>query len=110
MLGSNKGSFQTRHIVRDGLELDVASRLVKSGDNQTRLTKTETLLLLKLMNCAPDAVPKKELLEDVWGINHQHSSNRLEVYTKRLRAKLEELSGNDYIHNLRGSGYYFAKG
>ena len=109
LLRRNTRAFPARMIVREGVELDVISRLAKAGHTQVRLTKTEAQLLFKLMKSAPEAVSKKELLNDIWGVNQHHSSNRLEVYAKRLRTKLEELSGHNYIHNLRGSGYYFQK-
>ena len=109
LLRRNKRAFPAQLIVREGLELDVVSRLAKADHSQVRLTKTEAQLLFKLMNSAPEAVPKKDLLNDVWGVGQNHSSNRLEVYAKRLRTKLEGLSGHNYVHNLRGSGYYFQK-
>src|SRR3989344_3588794 len=89
LLRRNKRAFPARLIVRDGLELDVVSRLAKISNSQVRLTKTEAQLLFRLMNSAPDAVPKKVLLKDIWGVAQHHSSNRLEVYAKRLRTKLE---------------------
>lgn len=109
LLRRNKRAFPAQLIVREGLELDVVSRLAKADHSQVRLTKTEAQLLFKLMNSAPEAVAKKVLLKEVWGVTQHHSSNRLEVYAKRLRIKLEELSGHNYVHNLRGSGYYFQK-
>jgi DNA-binding response OmpR family regulator len=49
------------------------------------------------------------LLQDVWGIDDNHTSNRLDVYVRRLRWKLQQLSEHNLIHTVRGQGYYFAE-
>lgn len=103
----NHKSFTTRTIQKSGLELDTSTGHVIFGEQSILLTSKETLLLKRLMYDTPEPVPRLALLKDVWEIDHTHTSNRLDVYVRRLRAKLESVGAEDLIHTLRGRGYYF---
>jgi DNA-binding response OmpR family regulator len=105
----NKKSFTARFVRQYEVELDTSSHAVRFDKKVTQLTEKEVLLLQRLMYSSPELVSKEALLEDVWGIDDSHSSNRLEVYIRRLRDKLEEISGTSHIHTIRGKGYYFGE-
>jgi len=103
----NKKSFSSQLLNRHGVELDVLAHVARFGEEFILLTEKETLLLKRLMSEAPRSVPRAVLLQDVWGVRDTYASNRLEVYIRRLRTKLEALSGNSHIRTIRGAGYYF---
>lgn len=103
----NKRTFPARWVKGGGLELDLNNCQAKFGGQSTLLTKKEVLLLRRLMDESPEAVTREVLLKDVWGIDDMHTSNRLDVYVRRLRAKLEQINAVGLVHTLRGSGYYF---
>jgi len=48
-------------------------------------------------------VTQAELLDHLYGLNEERSSNTIEVYVGRLRRKI----GRDTIRTLRGLGYRF---
>lgn len=103
----HRKTFAAIKTQRYDLELDVTNSTVRSQTGIMKLTRKEALLLQRLMIDAPDAISRQILLEDVWGIDDMHTSNRLDVYIRRLRWKLEQLTNKDLIHTIRSQGYYF---
>lgn len=109
LLRRNKKTFGSLSLERSGLTLDVKNRTARCDEKSIILTKKETLLLKRLMSDAPEPVPRLTLLQDVWGIGDAHASNRLDVYVRRLRKKLETLCCDACVHTVRSGGYYFGK-
>jgi DNA-binding response OmpR family regulator len=105
----NNRTFPARWVNGCGLELDIINSKATYGESSVILTKKETLLLRRLMNESPEATSREILLKDVWGIDDMHTSNRLDVYIRRLRSKLEKIDVHDLVHTQRGSGYYFGE-
>jgi DNA-binding response OmpR family regulator len=58
-------------------------------------------LLGELMRNAGHTVSKERLLSSVWGYHFDPGSNVVDVYVRRLRAKL----GAEAIVTVRGVGY-----
>ena len=56
---------------------------------------------MELMQHAGQPVSKGRLLSSVWGYHFDPCSNVVDVYVRRLRAKL----GADVIETVRGEGY-----
>lgn len=107
LLRRNKKAFGSLSLERSGLTLDVQNRTARIDGASIILTKKEALLLKRLMSDAPEPVSRLALLQDVWGIGDSHASNRLDVYIRRLRKKLETLDGDVLVHTVRSGGYYF---
>ena len=103
---SNEGMLSCETIQFDY----VNNQLIKGGDS-TILSKTEGKLLRYLMENAGQTVTKEQLLEALWDVDGQFvDENTLAVNIRRLRQKVEvDPSSPDYIKNLRGVGYTFAK-
>lgn len=91
------------HLVVGKLTLDVIRRLADVGRGQAPvpLADREFLLLRELMSHAGHTVSKERLLSSVWGYHFDPGSNVVDVYVRRLRAKL----GADAITTVRGVGY-----
>jgi DNA-binding response OmpR family regulator len=53
------------------------------------------------MTNAGETLTKERLLAAVWGYHFDPGSNVVDVYVRRLRAKL----GSDTIKTVRGEGY-----
>ena len=84
-----------------GLLLDPVRQEADAGLGKVSLTRRESMLLAELMRNAGHAVSKERLLSIVWGIDFSSDSNVVDVYVRRLRAKLDP----DAVCTIRGRGY-----
>jgi DNA-binding response OmpR family regulator len=85
------------------LRLEPSSRACRRGDVPIELTPREFSLLEALMQRAGQAVPKLELLEQVWGT--EVDPNVLEVYVGYLRRKIDQPFDRKSLQTVRGVGY-----
>jgi DNA-binding response OmpR family regulator len=83
------------------LRLDLVRREAQLGPVRVVLAEREFLLLRELMRRAGQTVSKQRLLSAVWQYHFDPGSNVVDVYVRRLRAKL----GADVIATVRGQGY-----
>jgi len=105
----------TRHRREDGdgilrlgeLEIDVARRMVTRNGEAIDLTRLEVSLLECLARRAGQCVPRRELMEFVWGANHPVGPTALDVLVNSLRSKIDAPYSSKLIGTLRGSGYIF---
>lgn len=88
-------------IITPKIVLDTVRQEADSGDGPVRLTRRESMLLAELMQNAGSTVSKERLLSSVWGYSFYPESNVVDVYVRRLRAKLDP----DVISTVRGVGY-----
>ena len=85
------------------LVVDEGARLVRRGDVDVELTRTEFDLLAELGRRRGRAVSKEHLLAAVWQFD-SYDPNLVEVHVSALRRKLEA-NGERLIHTVRGVGY-----
>jgi DNA-binding response OmpR family regulator len=77
----------------------------RRGGRVLNLTAKE-LALLELMMSAPGRLFSRErILANVWGVNEDPLTNVVDVYIRRLRAKIDEEGDAPLIHTVRGVGY-----
>jgi len=88
-------------LVAGRLSLDMVRRKADSGTGPVSLAEREFDLLQELMRSAGRTVSKESLLARVWGYHFDTESNVVDVYVRRIRAKL----GPDVITTIRGEGY-----
>jgi len=91
----------TTHMAAGTLSLDLIRREADAGGGPIALADREFLLLGELMKHAGRTVSKERLLSSVWGYHFDPGSNVVDVYVRRLRAKL----GARAITTVRGVGY-----
>lgn len=94
----------TRLQVAD-LVLDPASREVSRAGTSIPLTRTEYNLLERLMHRAGKVVPRRALIEAVWGLEREIEDNTLDAFVSLLRTKVEVDHEPRLIHTVRGIGY-----
>jgi DNA-binding response OmpR family regulator len=83
------------------LELDLIAHRARLTGKIVELTSREFALLEMLMRHAGRAVPRSDLLSNVWGLDFDPRSNLVDVYIRYLRRKV----GDDRIQTVRGVGY-----
>jgi hypothetical protein len=88
---------------RDGGVLDAHARQLVVDGNAVELTRLEWNVLRYLREREGNAVPRDELLRDVWGYEWSGGSNVLEVVVSALRKKLGAQAVA--LETVRGVGY-----
>jgi two-component system KDP operon response regulator KdpE len=86
--------------------LDKYHRILSQESNSERVTPTETLIMEALMKNGEKIRTFDDLSEIIWGTDYPGSCETLKVYIRRLRAKVESVSGNKItIHHQHGVGF-----
>jgi DNA-binding response OmpR family regulator len=78
---------------------------VRVGDVPLALPRRERLVLECLIRRAGRMVPRRVLMEAVFGFNDDVQSNALDSHISRLRRKLGDLEAGVVINGVRGVGY-----
>jgi two-component system copper resistance phosphate regulon response regulator CusR len=87
------------------LVLDTASHEVRRGGKPVSLTAKEYGLLEYLVLNKGRVVGREQIAQHVWDEAFDPFSNVIDVYVKRLRAKLDGGGQARLIHTRRGEGY-----
>lgn len=99
---------EPQELVSGPLRLRPASREASLAGEPLDLTYKEFELLHALMTNAGRAVPREELLRDVWGYDYIGESRTLDMHVGTLRHKLGDNVNNPiYIKTVRSVGYRF---
>ncbi|MDQ2905615.1 MAG: response regulator transcription factor [Ktedonobacteraceae bacterium] len=100
-------SQEERHeILRyAGVELDTGTRVAHRGSREIELSPTEYELLALFLRRPRQVLTREIILDRVWGMEFEGSSNVMEVYIGYLRNKLEAEDEPRLIHTVRGVGY-----
>lgn len=78
------------------------------GREPVLLTPTEMRMLECLMRNSHITISRDTLIERTWGYDFGGDSNRVDVYIRRLRKKIErDVKNPEYVHTVRGIGYVF---
>ena len=99
-------------ICADGLEIDLAARVVRREGEPIHLTPIEFDLLRALARNRGRLMTHRKLLVDVWGPEYVDDVQPLRTHIARLRGKIEpsetDSAGHRYIVTEPGVGYRFA--
>ncbi|WP_228473619.1 response regulator transcription factor [Streptomyces calidiresistens] len=92
-------------LVFADLRLNPATREVGRAGRPVELTRTEFTLLELLMAHPRQVLTREQILREVWGFDHEPTSNSLDVYVMYLRRKTEAGGEPRLIRTVRGVGY-----
>jgi len=87
------------------LELDRVARRVERAGKQVELTSKEFALLEYLMRNSGRRVTRAMIVEHVWNLSFDTSTNIVDVYINYLRKKIDSEHSPHLIHTVRGVGY-----
>jgi len=88
-------------LAAGGLELDPAAHTATLDGEPLELTAKEFAILEYFMRHPGEALTRRRLIDHVWDYAYQGDSNVVDVYIRRLRAKL----GEETLETVRGVGY-----
>jgi two-component system KDP operon response regulator KdpE len=95
-------------IAAEGLEIDLAARVVRRDGEPVHLTPTEFELLRALAQNRGRLMTHRSLLVEVWGVEYEDDFQVLRAHVANLRRKIEPPGGPRYIRTDPGVGYRFA--
>ena len=95
----------SEELLFGALRVDPSAHQVWHDGDEVTLTALEFKLLTTLLSRKGRVQTRKQLLDDVWGIQADVSTRTVDTHVKRLRQKLGE--AGEYIETLRGVGYRF---
>ncbi len=95
-------------IVAEGLEIDLAARVVRRDGEPVHLTPTEFELLRVLARNRGRLMTHRALLVEVWGPEYADDFQVLRAHVANLRRKIEPPDGPRYVRTDPGVGYRFA--
>jgi DNA-binding response OmpR family regulator len=104
LLRRNRLPLESVLTVED-LKLDRVERRVTRGSRTIELTSKEFALLEYLMRNAGRRVTRAMIIEHVWNLSFDSTTNLVDVYVAYLRRKVDDDAPRKLIHTIRGVGY-----
>jgi len=97
---------ETASIVElPGVVVDLERREIRRNNAVHTLSNREYQLLSFLIQNRGQIVGRARILDRVWGMDHDPSTNVIDVYVRYLREKLDEAGAPSLIETVRGRGY-----
>ncbi|HVI62909.1 MAG TPA: response regulator transcription factor [Bradyrhizobium sp.] len=105
-LGRRSDTIAKETILRVGdLAIDLISRTASRRGKEILLLPREFQLLEYLARNEGHVVSRAMLLQHVWDLHFDPSTNIIDVYVGRLRRKVDDQQAYPLIHTVRGVGY-----
>jgi DNA-binding response OmpR family regulator len=107
-----KESKKTTDVyIINGKTIDFANLELKTETETVKLTLMEAKLLRHLIENEGNAVSRKEILQDIWGLHEDTDTRAIDNFIVRLRRLLEDEPNRPKIlQTVRGIGYRFVSG
>ena len=104
----NKSDKDKENIINiDGINIDLAARILRIDGKVVSLTPKEYDLLTFLIENQGIALSREKIISTVWGYDYYGDDRTLDTHIKLLRKNLGPYSNR--IVTLRGVGYRFEK-
>lgn len=101
----NSSTLQQDTLTVGDLILNRSSKMIEKAGVQVQLSPREFQILdLFVQNCG-NVVSRDIILDRVWGMESEVSSNNIDAYIKFLRKKIESCDSQIIIQTIRGIGY-----
>jgi two-component system OmpR family response regulator len=93
-------------VLRVGdLELDLVARTASRCGREIQLLPREFQVLEYLVRNEGQVVPRAMLLQHVWDLHFDPTTNIIDVYVGRVRRKVDGQQAYPLIHTIRGVGF-----
>jgi two-component system OmpR family response regulator len=87
------------------LEIDLLARVVRRQGREIELLPREFQLLEYLARNVGQVVSRAMLLQHVWDLHFDPTTNVIDVYVGRVRRKIDSGQAYPLIHTIRGVGF-----
>lgn len=97
---------QKQAVLSSGLLLvNLSERKVFYGETEIPFSRREFDLIEFLLSNANQVFDRDKLYESVWGYDAEGDSAVVKEHIRKIRAKLREVTGHEYIGTVWGVGY-----
>jgi two-component system copper resistance phosphate regulon response regulator CusR len=103
---SDSNVMITEKIGIADLEMDLNTKTVTRANKKIDLTAKESLLLETFLKNKDKLLTREFIIERVWGIEFDPSTNIIDVYVNYLRKKIDRDFEPKLIHTKFGFGFY----
>ncbi len=105
-LGRRSSQKIQQDVVQVGeFSLNRTAKVLKKQDRVIQLSPREFQIFDLLAQNLGIVVPREIILDRIWGLESEVSSNNIDSYVKLIRKKLDLGDGKTMIHTIRGVGY-----
>ena len=105
-LGRRSSQKIQQDVVQVGeFTLNRTAKVLKKQDQVIQLSPREFQIFDLLAQTLGIVVPREIILDRIWGLESEVSSNNIDSYVKLIRKKLDLGDGKTMIHTIRGVGY-----
>jgi two-component system, OmpR family, copper resistance phosphate regulon response regulator CusR len=98
-------SPQQDHFGLEDLEIDLRRNRATRAGIPLNLTAKEFLILAQLARAGGEVVSRADILDQVWDVKFETTTNIVDVMVRRLRAKVDDPFDNKLVRTIRGVGY-----
>lgn len=103
---SDSSSAETEKLRLADLEMDLTTKKVTRAGKKIDLTAKESLLLETFLLNRDKLLSRDFIIEKVWGIDFDPTTNIIDVYVNYLRRKIDRDFQPKLIHTKFGFGFY----
>lgn len=103
---SDSNNQQNEKLNIANLEMDLKTKSVTRAGIKIDLTAKESLLLETFLKNKGKLLTRDQIIEQVWGIEFDPSTNIIDVYVNYLRKKIDKDFEPKLIHTKFGFGFY----
>jgi two-component system, OmpR family, response regulator len=105
-LARRSAAVMKETVLRVGdLKIDLVSRAVTRKGRDIDLLPREFQVLEYLVRNQGQVVPRAMLLQHVWDLHFDPTTNIIDVYVGRVRRKVDDQQDYPLIHTVRGVGF-----
>jgi len=105
-LGRRTNQKIQQEILRIGqFTLNRTAKVLSKNEQEIQLSPREFQIFDLLAQNLGMVVPRDVILDRIWGLESEVSSNNIDSYVKLLRKKLDLGEDKTMIHTIRGVGY-----
>lgn len=105
----NKSDTQSEILLFKNIELNTQSKTVSIGGNKLVLTAKEYLIMELFLRNQDKIFSKSNIYETIWGMDYLGDDSSVKSHLSRLRSKLKDAGGDEYIETVWGMGYRLKK-
>lgn len=96
-------------VSTQGLIINCAERKIFYGETEIRLSNREFDIVEFLAGNVNQIFDRERIYEAVWGFDAEGDSGVIKEHIRKIRNKLVEITGKEYIETVWGMGYRWKK-